>query len=144
MDAYYTFLAPGINAGQSCVQPFQACITTASLLPKTPRWKYSVSPTYKTGLANGGSLRFGLDFTHTSVIANDAINTSLLMRPVSNVLNAAVTYASLNDKYELVVGGTNVTNDRFLTTGNQDTTASILYGTYNPPAEWYVTGRVRF
>jgi iron complex outermembrane receptor protein len=143
-DAYYTFLAPGINAGQSCVQPFQGCITTSSLLPKTPRWKYSVSPTYKTGLPNGASLRFGVDFTHTSVIANDAINTSLLMRPVTNLLNASMTYASADDKYEIVFGGTNITDDRYLTTGNQDTTASIIYGTYNPPAEWYVTGRVKF
>jgi iron complex outermembrane receptor protein len=144
LDAYYTYLAPGINAGQSCVQPFEACITTASLLPKTPRWKYSVSPTYKTSLPNGGSLRLGLDFTHISEMANDSINTSLLMRPVSNLLNASLTYASPDDKYELVFGGTNITDDRFLTTGNQDTTASIIYGTYNPPAEWYVTGRVKF
>jgi iron complex outermembrane receptor protein len=144
LDAYYTYLAPGINAGQSCVQPFEACITTASLLPKTPRWKYSVSPTYKAGLPNGGSLRLGLDFTHIAEMANDSINTSLLMRPVSNLLNASLTYASPDDKYELVVGGTNITDDRFLTTGNQDTTASIIYGTYNPPAEWYVTGRIKF
>jgi iron complex outermembrane receptor protein len=144
IDAYYTFLAPGINAGQSCVQPFQGCITTSSLLPKTPRWKYSVSPTYKTGLPNGGSVRLGLDFTHMSEMANDAINTSLLMRPVTNLLNASLTYASPDDKYEIAFGGTNITDDRFLTTGNQDTTASIIYGTYNAPAEWYVTGRVKF
>jgi len=144
IDAYYTFLAPGINSGQSCVQPFEACITTSSLLPKTPRWKYSVSPTYKANLPTGASLRFGLDFTHISEMANDAINTSLLMRPTSNLLNASATYASPDDKYEVVVGGTNITDDRFLTTGNQDTTASIIYGTYNAPAEWYVTGRIKF
>jgi iron complex outermembrane receptor protein len=143
-DAYYTYLAPGINAGQSCVQPFEGCITMSSLLPKTPRWKYSVSPTYKTGLPNGGSARLGLDFTHTSMIANDAINTSLLMRPDTNILGVSLTYASPDERYELTVGGTNITDDRFLTTGNQDTTASIIYGTYNPPAEWYVTGRVKF
>jgi iron complex outermembrane receptor protein len=144
MDAYYTFLAPGINAGQSCVQPFEACITMSSLLPKTPRWKYSVSPTYKVGLPNGGSVRLGLDLTHTATMANDAINTSLLIRDTTNVLNASLTYASPGGKYELVLGGTNITDERFLTTGNQDTVSSIVYGTYNPPAEWYVTGRVKF
>jgi iron complex outermembrane receptor protein len=144
IDAYYTFLAPGINAGQSCVQPFEGCITTSSLLPKTPRWKYSVSPTYRYPLPNGGSLRLGIDFTHTSEIANDAINTSLLMRPATDLLNVSGTYASPDDKYEVTVGGSNITDDRYLTTGNQDTTASIIYGTYNPPAEWYVTGRIKF
>jgi len=144
IDAYYTYLAPGINSGQSCVQPFQGCVTMSSLLPKTPRWKYSLSPTYKTGLPNGGSMRLGLDFTHTSTIANDAINTSLLIRPATNILGVSLTYASPDERYALTVGGTNITDDRFLTTGNQDTTASIIYGTYNPPAEWYVTGRVKF
>jgi iron complex outermembrane receptor protein len=144
LDAYYTYLEPGINSGQSCVQPFEGCITTSSLLPKTPRWKYSLSPSWKTPLPNGGSLRFGVDFTHTSTIANDSINTSLLMRPSTDLLNVSATYAAAEDRYEFSVGGTNVTNDRFLTTGNQDTTASIIYGTYNPPAEWYVTGRVKF
>jgi iron complex outermembrane receptor protein len=144
MDAYYTFLAPGINAGQSCAQPYQACITLDSQLPKTPKLKYSLSPAYKAGLAAGGSLRFGVDFTHSSEVFNDAINTSLLRRPQTNVLNASVTYASALDKYELVVGGTNITNERYLTTGNQDTTAGIIYGTYNAPDEWYVTGRVKF
>jgi iron complex outermembrane receptor protein len=144
LDAYYTYLAPGINSGQSCVQPFQGCITLSSLLPKTPRWKYSLSPTYRAGLPNGASVRLGLDFTHTSMIANDAINTSLLLRPDTNLLNVSLTYASPDERYQLTVGGTNVTDDRFLTTGNQDTTSSIIYGTYNPPAEWYVTGRVKF
>ena len=144
MDAYYTYLEPGINAAQSCVQPFEPCINLHSLLPKTPRWKYSASPTYKYGLASGASLRLGLDYTHTSQIANDAINTSLLIRPNTNVLGTSLTYASPDDKYEFVAGGTNITNDRFLTTGNEDTTASIIYGTYNPPAEWYVTLRVKF
>ena len=144
MDAYYTFLKPGINAGQSCVQPYEACITLDSQLPKTPRIKYSLSPAYKVGLAGGGSVRLGLDFTHTSVMYNDAINTSLLQRPETNVLNASLTYAAPGDKYEVVAGGTNLTDQRFLTTGNQDTTAGIIYGTYNPPAEWYVTGRVKF
>jgi len=144
MDAYYTYLAPGINAGQSCVQPYEGCITRSSLLPKTPRWKYSVSPTYRLGLPNGASLRLGIDVTHETQMANDSINTTLLMRPTTTVMNTSMTYASPDDKYELVAGGTNSTNDRFLTTGNQDTTASIIYGTYNPPAEWFVTGRVKF
>ncbi len=63
---------------------------------------------------------------------------------MTNFRNATVTYASPGDRHEVAVGGTNITDDRFLTTGNQDTTSSIIYGTYNPPAESYVTGRVKF
>jgi iron complex outermembrane recepter protein len=59
-------------------------------------------------------------------------------------MNASMICASRGDRYDLAVGGTNITNDCFLTTGNQDTTSSIIYGSYNPPAEWYLTGRVKF
>jgi iron complex outermembrane receptor protein len=51
---------------------------------------------------------------------------------------------SPHDRYEITVGGTNITDDRYLITGNEDTTDSIIYGTYNAPAEWYVTARAKF
>ncbi len=144
IDAYYTSLENGINFGQSCVQPYQACITLGSKLPKTPKWKFSLSPEYVAPLPNGASLRLAADYTHTSSIYNDAINTSLLRRPDTDIVNASVTYSSADGRYDVVVGGTNITNDRFLTTGNQDTSGGLIYGTYNMPAEWYITLRGRF
>jgi iron complex outermembrane receptor protein len=72
------------------------------------------------------------------------VNTALLRRPDTNILNATVTYMSPGDRYELTVGGTNITDDRYLVTGNEDTTDSIIYGTYDAPAEWYVTARAKF
>jgi iron complex outermembrane receptor protein len=144
MNAYYTYLEPGINAGQSCVQPYEPCITLGSKLPKTPKWKFTLSPQYIFTLANEGQIRFGVDYTHTASLFNDSVNTSLLRRPDTDIVNATVTYIAPKDRYELTVGGTNITNDRYLITGNEDTTDSIIYGTYNEPAEWYITLRARF
>jgi iron complex outermembrane receptor protein len=144
IDAYYTSLENGINFGQSCVQPYQPCITLGSKLPKTPKWKFSLSPEYIAQLPNGASVRFAVDYTHTSSMYNDAINTSLLRRPDTDIVNPSVTYMSPNDRYEIVVGGTNITDDRYLTTGNQDTSGGLIYGTYNAPAEWYITLRGKF
>jgi len=142
--AYYTSLENGINSGQSCIQPYEACITLGSKLPKTPKFKASLSPEYDLPLANDATVRFGVDYTHTSSMFNDAINTSLLRRPETDIVNASVTYVSPDDRYELVAGGTNITDDRYLVTGNQDTAGGLLYGTYNAPAEWYLTLRVKF
>jgi iron complex outermembrane receptor protein len=89
-------------------------------------------------------VRFAVDYTHTSSMYNDAINTSLLRRPDTDIVNPSVTYMSPNDRYEIVVGGTNITDDRYLTTGNQDTSGGLIYGTYNAPAEWYITLRGKF
>jgi iron complex outermembrane receptor protein len=142
MDAYYTSLKNGINAGQACVQPYEPCITLGSKLPKTPKWKFSLSPEYVMTLPNEAALRFGVDYTHTASIFNDSINTSLLRRPDTDIVNASVTYISPDSSYEVVAGGTNITDDRFLTTGNEDTADGIFYGTYNAPAEWYL--KLRF
>jgi iron complex outermembrane receptor protein len=144
IDAYYTSLLAGLNAGQACVQPWDACITLGSKLPKTPKWKFSLSPEYTMQLHNEASIRFGVDYTHTSSMFNDTENTSLLRRPDTDVLNTTVTYISPDDDYEVVVGGTNITNDRYITTGNQDTTAGAIWATYNAPAEWFLTLRVKF
>jgi iron complex outermembrane receptor protein len=143
-DAEYTYLEPGLNGTNTCAQPDSPCITLGSKLPKTPKWKASISPVYDYNLPNEARLRFGLDYTHTSVIYNDAFNTSLLKRPDTENLNAAITYMAPEDKYELVVGGTNITDQRFLVTGNEDAASGLIYGTYNPPAEWYVTVRGKF
>ncbi len=143
IDAYYTSLENGINYGQACVQPYEPCITLGSKLPKTPKFKVSLSPEYMQPLANGAAIRYGVDYTHTSSMFNDAINTSLLRRPTSDIVNASITYISADGHYEIVVGGTNITNDRFLTTGNEDTSGGLIYGTYNEPAEWYITLRAK-
>jgi len=144
MDAYYTTLAAGLNYGQACVQPWQACTTLGSKLPKTPKWKSSLSPVYVTELNNGAALRFGVDFSYTASMFNDALNTTLLRRGDTRVYNTSATYISSDDRYEVAVGGTNITNDRYLTTGNQDTTGGAIWGTYSAPAEWYLTLRVKF
>ncbi len=146
IDAYYTTLAAGINGkpGTVCVQPTNPCIGLGSKLPKTPKFKVSLSPEYNLPLANEATIRFGVDYTHTSSMFNDAINTSLLRRPESDILNASVTYVSPDDDYEIVAGGTNITNDRFITTGNEDASSGLIYGTYNEPAEWYLTLRIKF
>ncbi len=143
IDAEYTSLEPGLNGTNTCSQPTSPCITLGSKLPKTPKWKTSLSPQYVVNLGQG-KLRFEVDYTHTASMFNDSFNTSILRRPDTNLVNPSVTYVSPGDRYEVVVGGTNVTNDRYLTTGNEDASSGLIYGTYNAPAEWYVTLRGRF
>jgi iron complex outermembrane receptor protein len=41
------------------------------------------------------------------------------------------------------VGGTNLTNDRFITTGQANYGAGFIDGYINPPREWYATIRVQ-
>jgi iron complex outermembrane receptor protein len=118
--------------------------TTGRYLPKTPRLKVSLSPDLHTHLANGALLRLGVDFTHTTEIFNDVQNTWVLRRPKEDVVNVSAAIASTDGKASLTIGGTNLTDRRFITTGISDDTRGVIYGDYSPPREWYATVGVKY
>ncbi|HEX4599678.1 MAG TPA: TonB-dependent receptor [Burkholderiaceae bacterium] len=131
IDAVYTDVAPA------------AQIPITSQLPKTPKWKVNLGPSYDFDLGSrGAALRFTSDFTFTSNLYNNALNTPELHRPATRNLDAAVHYLAPKGTYEVVLGGTNITNDRYVTTGTLNIPAGInAVGSYNPPPEWYLSVR---
>jgi iron complex outermembrane recepter protein len=44
----------------------------------------------------------------------------------------------------LTLGGTNLTDRRFITTGIQDPARGVIYGDYSPPREWYATVSLKY
>jgi iron complex outermembrane receptor protein len=117
-------------------------ITTDSKLPKTPDWKVNVGPTFDWGLGNGGNMRFAVDYTHTEDMVNDSLNTENLKRPAVDNWNAVIRYSSPDDKFEFAVGGTNLSDERYLVTGSINEAAGEHTGTYSRPREWYLQVRV--
>jgi iron complex outermembrane receptor protein len=132
------------NASYTELSPFVTGVTLNSALPKTPDWKFTFSPQYTIDLGNGGEVLLSADYTFTSSLYNDTENTPLLRRPSTNMLNASVTYREPEGNWELALGGTNLTDDRYLTTGQNQVAGGVTYGTFSRPREWYLTGRVHF
>lgn len=126
------------------LSPFVTGVTLASKLPKTPEWKLTFSPQYRIGLGDHGDVMLSADYTHTSSLFNDTENTPLLQRPATDVVNASITYRAPQDKWELVFGVTNLSDERYLTTGQNQVAGGVTYGTFSRPREWYLTGRVSF
>ena len=116
-----------------------AAATTGRYLPKTPKFKVSLSPEAHTKLANGATVRLGVDYTHTSEMFNDVQNTPLLARPKEDLINATASIIAPNGKLTFTVGGTNLTDRRFITTGQPQIAGGVVYGTYNAPREWYAS-----
>ncbi len=123
---------------------YYAQATTGPYLPKTPRLKLSLSPDAHTKLSTGATLRLGVDYTHTSEIYNDVQDTWLLRRPKEDLLNASGAIVSPDGKVTFTVGGLNLTDRRFITTGQVNDAAGVIYGTYNAPREWYATVGVKY
>lgn len=132
------------HARYSSLSPFVTGVTLASSLPKTPEWKFTLSPQYTIDMTSHGSVVLSADYTHTSSLFNDTENTPLLQRPATDALNASITYRAPGEKWSLSAGATNLTDDRYITTGQNQVAGGETYGTYNRPREWYVTARVKF
>ncbi|WP_408590840.1 TonB-dependent receptor [Novosphingobium sp.] len=132
------------HARYTSLSPFVTGVTLNSRLPKTPEWKLTVNPQYRIGLGDHGDVMLSADYTHTSSLFNDTENTLLLKRPAIDVANASATYRAPGKNWELAVGVTNLTDERYLTTGQNQVAGGVTYGTYSRPREWYLTGRVNF
>ena len=152
LDAKYTYICgEGGNAAAFCggnsafvaPSPLQAGIFAGAPLPKAPKWKFNVSPRYEI-TAGSGKVILLADYTHTSSMRNDTEGTFLLIRKATDLVNASVTYRAPSEKWDLTVGGTNLTNERYLVTGQAQIAGGEIYGTYNRPAEWYARLGVKF
>jgi len=137
IDAKYDNIDPAVTIANPG-------FTTANKLPKTPKYKYTVSPQYEFNLANSAKVRIGVDYTRTADMFNDAPNTALLHRPATDNLAAAIHYLSPEGRYELTAGGTNLTDDRYITVGSVNTGEGETVGTFSRPREWYISLRAKF
>ncbi|MEO0033069.1 MAG: hypothetical protein RIS94_2827, partial [Pseudomonadota bacterium] len=145
LDAKYTFICgengadrPSCNANSSYVgpNPYQEGIFVGAALPKAPHWKINISPRLEVPVGAGKVVMLA-DWTHTTSMRNDTEGTFLLMRPATDIVNASLQYQAPENRWNLTVGGTNLTNERYLVTGQAQIAGGQIYGTYSRPAEWY-------
>ena len=141
IDAYYTSVEADALVPTN---PIQAGVFEGAPLPKTPSWKINISPRYEMMLGNNGSMIFLVDYTYTSSVWNDTERTFALKRPATHMMNASVKYVEPNEHWDVTVGVTNLLDDRYLTTGTNQTTGGIIQGAYNSPMEWYARVGVQF
>jgi iron complex outermembrane recepter protein len=63
----------------------------------------------------------------------------LLERPDVDMVNASTSITSSSGKITFTVGGMNLTDKRYVTTGQPQIAGGVIFGTHNPPREWYAT-----
>ncbi len=165
IDAYYTSVNPSANIPQEILPDgTNICPSTAvnpsmgnapvcdivagnpldAKLPKTPKYKMALFPEYTYVLGNQASLRLIADFTYTAEMFNDSLNTPQLRRPATRMLDSSIHYISADELYDVALGATNLTDDRFITTGSPNIGAGEVGGTYNEPREWYLQLTAKF
>ncbi|MEX2525290.1 MAG: TonB-dependent receptor [Gammaproteobacteria bacterium] len=118
-------------------------LSPSDMWVNVPEWNASLAGDYLHPLASGATINFHADWVFNSKIANDINNTPELMQDDTHFLNLAVTYTNPSDNWSITAGGKNVTDERHIVTGQNQPAAGLIYGTYNRPAEWYLTLRIR-
>ena len=140
-DAYYTSVRSDVVLAAN---PFQAGLFEDAELPRTPKWKYSLSPRYELALDGGGVLMFIADWTHISESWTDAERTYAIRRPASDLVGASVTFRDAADQWNISIGGTNLLDDRYVVAGGANLAGGLITGTYNRPREWYARLGMKF
>ena len=137
-DSYYTGLDPAVQV-TSAPNSFQLGATIGGDLPKTPSWKVNVSPRLDLPLGDSGAeLSIIADYTYTSKQRNNVEGTLVLNRPSTSVVNGSVIFTPADSRYSLTVGGTNLTNERYVTSGSSIPASGVISGIYSRPREWFV------
>ncbi|MFM5906975.1 MAG: TonB-dependent receptor [Novosphingobium sp.] len=143
-DSYYTYLDPAVQV-TSAPNSFQLGATVGGVLPKTPHWKINISPRIDLPLgSNGAKIALLADYTYTSKQRNNVEGTLLLNRAATSIVNSSLIFTAPDDRFTLSVGGTNLTNERYITSGSSIPASGVIAGSYSRPVEWYARVGFKF
>ena len=135
-DAEYTDLNPPTT-------DLAASLTLDAWLPNTPEWTASASAEYTVPVP-WGSLAFRIDYSHTDDLYNDAQNSPFLFQDAYDLWNTAIRYTSPAEAWEVSLFGTNLGDERYITSGDSNFGLGFHEANYNRPREFGVTLRRHF
>jgi iron complex outermembrane recepter protein len=144
LDATYTRLDPAVAVTSGTIPGFQAGALVGGPLPKTPSWKFNISPRLELPIGNGGKVVLLGDWTHTTKMWNNVERTIALLRPSTDLFNASISYTDPSDRYSLTLGGTNLSDERYIQSGNSIAASGVVSGVYSRPREYYLRLGVNF
>jgi iron complex outermembrane receptor protein len=113
------------------------------MLINLPRWTASVGGTYTLPLPHDRDAGVHFDYSFKDRMARDSLNTPELVSGSFGLFNTSVFYGPDSGHWQLVLGVENLTDKRYLVTGNNNPSVGVISGTYSPPREWYFTVRFR-
>jgi iron complex outermembrane recepter protein len=141
LDAKYTRVD---GPAQVAANPFQAGVFAGANLPKTPKWKFNISPRYEVTLGNDAKVVILADYTHTAKLDNDTERAFFLQRAATDIVNGSITYKDPSEHWDVTLGMTNITNERYLVNGQAQIAGGLFYGTFSRPREWYAKVGLKF
>jgi iron complex outermembrane receptor protein len=111
-------------------------------LVNTPENTFNLGLEWGIPLA-GNELAFRVDYSYTDEMFNDSQNSPFLFEDSFELWNASVRF-SLGEALDLVVFGKNLTDERYIQSGDSNFGLGFHEANYNRPRQYGVTARYRF
>jgi iron complex outermembrane recepter protein len=136
LDGSYTKLDPQFAT-------LQPALTVDKDLVKAPRWTISTGLEYEWTVSTGFITLRG-DYIYKDQIDNDVFNDPRLTQPAFEVANAYASYVTADERWELSLAITNLTDERYRISGNSSMGLGLAESTFSAPREIGVTLRMKF
>lgn len=134
-----------LDAGYRTLSPQVAGITLDTPLPLTPAWTYTLAGEYRLPLANMGELRLRGDWTYRSEVSYQLEADPLERQPGFGLLNLRATWQLPDERFDIALFGTNVTDKEYLTNAQDSRSGNgVAFGGIGRPAEWGLEVNMRF
>ena len=133
------------DAGYTKINPISGLSLTldeSATLVNTPENTFNFGAEY-TLPAGSNELALRVDYAYKDDIFNDSQNSPFLFQEAYDTLNASVRYA-FGETLELVAFAENLTDERFIESGDSNFGLGFHEANFNRPREYGVTVRYRF
>ncbi len=138
-DAEYSSVAPL----DPLVSP-ELQVLESNALPNTPEWSLSAYAAYTAEVTESAELRTRVDWSYTSRIENDAQNSRFLTQPGVHLINASMGLHDLDSGLSVTAFVKNLTNRRYIVSGDSNFGIGFHEANFNEPREWGVTLRYEY
>ena len=120
-----------------------ACLPSCKL-PRIPSLTASLGFSYNFGMKNGASLVPRLDLSYKSAVEGDANNAPQIEHPSQNLASASVAFNSANDAWTVSAGVSNLLNEDYVVSSNNNPRLSYSEVVFGRGREAYMSLKYRF
>lgn len=121
-----------------------AGLTKSHKLVNTPEWTVTTGISYRWEVNGLGTIIPRVDYSYTSKVYNNALNTPLLTQSSVELVNASLAFESSDEKWSTAIAVHNLSDEDYLIAGNDDPGAGITEGVYAMPRTWSVRIKRQF
>jgi len=135
LDSHYT----DIRANPALVSTPEQILSRSTRLPKSPKWQGTISGSYTYELGNSAKLDARADFHFSSRYANDALNSRYLNQDAYQTIGLSAGYTAPGRQWSLRLFVDNLTDERYIVSGDSNFGIGFHEANYNRPREWGAT-----